>query len=176
MTARVTFAVLSCALSLTCLAAAAQAHDRSISYSAWEIDGTRARVTVRIAALDLSRLPLMADEEEERERALAAYLTQHLQLVAGDATCEVTKPPHALDATPGRAVYEWELTCPGAERLAIHSDLLLDEAPSHLHFARVHQGVSTPLERVLSDSERTWTLVDATSPCKVSCKRWRTKS
>jgi hypothetical protein len=164
MTARPTFAIVSCALSLTCLVTAARAHDRSISYSAWEIDGRHARVTVRIAALDLSRLPLMAYEEEERERALAAYLTQHLQLSAGDTMCQVTKPPRALESTPGRANYEWELTCPSSERLIIRSDLLLDEAPSHLHFARVRHGASKPLERVLSDGERSWVLVDATSP------------
>ena len=164
MNGRLPLAAVFCALRLTFLVAAARAHDRSLSYSAWEIDGSHARVTVRIAALDLSRLPLMADEEEERERALATYLTQHVQLFAGDTACQVAKPPRPLGATPGRAVYEWELTCPSAEHLAIHSDLLLDEAPSHLHFARVRQGTSKPLERVLSDGERTWQLADAASP------------
>jgi len=151
-------------LVVACLMRAAFAHDRSISYSAWEIDGTRARVTVRITELDLSRLPLMAADADRRNSALSAYLTQHLQLFAGDAACAVAGAPHPLDAVPGRTVYEWQLACPAAERLQIRSDLLLDEAPSHLHFARVRLGTSKPLERVLSDSERTWTLIDTTSP------------
>src|SRR5262249_51408186 len=43
------------------------------------------------------------------------------------------------------------------------SDLLLDVAPSHLHFARVvRDGVAGP-ERVFSETDRAWSL-DATSP------------
>lgn len=161
---RITFYVLRLALGLACLARGAAAHDRSTSYSAWEIDGTHARVTVRIAALDLSRLPLMAADAEERGAAIAAYLTQHLQLFAGTAVCQVTSPPRPIDSVPGRAVYEWQLLCSAAEHLQIRSDLLLDEAPSHLHFARIRRGDAKPLERVLSDSERIWALMDATSP------------
>ncbi len=156
--------VLRLAFAVACLESTAHAHDRSISYSAWEIDGTRARVTVRITDLDLSRLPLMAADAAQRKSALGAYFTQHLQLLAGDAACEVAAAPHPLDAVPGRTVYEWQLACPAAERLQIRSDLLLDEAPSHLHFARVRLGTSTPLERVLSDSERIWTVIDTTVP------------
>ena len=156
--------MLVATLVMACLARAAGAHDRSTSYSAWEIDGTRARVTVRISELDLSRLPLMAADTDQRKRALAMYLTQHLQLFAGDTACDVSGTPHPLDALPGRTVYEWQLICPVAEPLRIRSDLLLDEAPSHLHFARVRLGTSKPLERVLSDSERTWSLIDTASP------------
>jgi hypothetical protein len=157
------FRIVVVGLALACPVRATFAHDRSISYSTWEIHGTRARITVRITDLDLSRLPLMAADRDQRNRALVAYLPQHLQLFAGDAACPVANAPHPLDALPGRTVYEWQLVCPAAERLRIRSDLLLDESPSHLHFARVRLGTSTPLERVLSDSERTWTLVDATS-------------
>ena len=164
MTFRLPSYLLLFAFILTCLARAAAAHDRSISYSAWEIDGTRARVTARIADLDLSRLPLMAVGAAERDVALTMYLTQHLQLFAADAPCAVARPPRPIDAAPGRAVYEWQLDCPAAVRLQIRSDLLLDVAPSHLHFARVRRGTAAALERVLSDSERTWTLADATAP------------
>lgn len=163
MSARRTGSILLCALSLTCVARAVRAHDRSMSYSAWEIDGNRARVTVRIAELDLTRLPLAAAEADARDAALAAYLTEHLQLLSGETVCEVTSPPRRLDAAPGRAVYEWQLVCPAAERLQIRSDLLLDVAPSHLHFARVRRGTSPPVERVLSDSDRTWTLAGMAS-------------
>jgi HupE / UreJ protein len=164
MTSRLTFCGLCLALALVCFSTAAPAHNRSISYSAWEIDGTRARVTVRIADLDLSRLPLMAAETDERDRALAAYLTQHLQLFAGAVACTVTGKPQSIAAAPGRTVYEWQLLCPAADDLRIRSDLLFDVAPSHLHFARVRRGSSPPLERVLSDAERTWRLLDAASP------------
>jgi hypothetical protein len=164
MTSRFRLAVVHVALGLTCIASAAYAHDRSTSYSTWEIDGNRARVTVRITDLDLSRLPLMAAEPDERDRELAAYLTQHLQLFAGEALCQVANPPRPIDAPPGRTIYEWQLVCPAAEHLQIRSDLLLDVAPSHLHFARVRRGAAPALDRVLSDGERTWSLADAASP------------
>ena len=164
MISRITLYVLRFTLSFTCLVRAVSAHDRSTSYSAWEIEGTHARVTVRIAALDLSRLPLMAAEAAERDSAIAAYLTQHLRLFADAAPCAIASPPRSLDSVPGRIVYEWQLRCPTVDRLQIHSDLLLDEAPSHLHFARVRRGGAKPVERVLSDGERTWTLSDAATP------------
>ncbi len=164
MNARLRYFVVRCVLSLMCVASAARAHDRSTSYSAWEIDGRQARVTVRIAELDLTRLPLTAGEADAHDAALATYLTQRLQLRSGDTACDVTSRPRALDAAPGRAVYEWQLVCAGAEGLQIRSDLLLDVAPSHLHFARVRRDASAPVERVLSDSERTWALVGISSP------------
>src|SRR5207253_2671904 len=52
----------------------------------------------------------------------------------------------------------WRVRCPrDSGALRIHSDLLLDVVPSHLHFARV--GTSGAVaERVLSDGERDWPL------------------
>ena len=164
MNARWLFGLCGVALCLMFLAPAVPAHDRSISYSAWEIDGTHARVTVRITELDLSRLPLMAADGEEREAVLAAYFTQHLRLFAGDTACEVTRAPRPAGSVPGRAVYEWELTCRNADGIQIRSDLLLDEAPSHLHFARVRRATSKPVERVLSDADRVWVLGDSSAP------------
>ena len=59
------------ALVLAALAGPAAAHDRTTSYSSWEIRGREARVTVRVATLDASRFPWGADPT-----ALGAYLEQ----------------------------------------------------------------------------------------------------
>lgn len=158
---------------LAVTAGPAAAHDRSISYSTWEIQEVsvpgqptvahRARVTVRLSLLDLSRLPWMNAGDGTLDPALAAYLTEQLQMFAGETACPVTSAPRSLSAGVGRAAYEWEIACPAAQSLRIHSGLLLDVAPSHLHFARVHFGGTQSLERVLSDGARTWTLIDASS-------------
>lgn len=134
---------------------AASAHDRTTSYSQWELHGRRARVTVRLLALDVSRFPWAATDE--REPRLASYLTDHLRLTADGAACAVTEAPRALAAAPGWDVWEWQVGCPETGALAIRSDLLLDLAPAHLHFARLVGG-ATPGERVLTDGDRRWAL------------------
>ena len=90
----------------------------------------------------------------DRERALATYLTANLRLMAGDSSCSVGDGPHALEAPPGRVIYEWSLSCPAAGALRIESTLLFDVAPSHLHFTRVAQDGSRVMDRVFSGPPR----------------------
>jgi len=137
-------------------ATAAAAHDRTTSYSSWRIDGRRAEVTVRLAALDVSRFAW--HDAPDRDARLGAYVAASLRLVAGATACPFDDDgPRVLDGPPGRVVVEWRVAC-GDGPLAIASDLLLDVAPSHLHFARVvRDGVAGP-ERVLSEREREWPL------------------
>jgi len=134
------------------------AHQRSVSYSSWEIRGRDARVTVRVTLLELSRFPWALDTVADRDRILARYLTEALQMNVHDAPCIVSDGPRALESASGSAGYEWRLRCPDGEPMKISTTLLLDVAPSHLHFARVTRDGSAPLERVLSNAERTWSL------------------
>jgi hypothetical protein len=157
---------------------AARAHARSSSYSSWQVSDESIRVRVRITLLELSRLPLalpsrapgagvgLADET-------GRYLEAHLSLTADGAPCELDSPPASRLADEGWVAYEWSLHCaPGASR-TITSRILLAEAPSHLHFARVTlarapepapkpgapQADAPPiLERVLSEAQPSWTL------------------
>jgi hypothetical protein len=110
---------------------------------------------VRLAALDVSRFAW--GDAPDRDARLGAYVTRSLRLVAGGTACGLDDGPRVLDGAPGRIVVEWRVAC-GDGPLAIASDLLLDVAPSHLHFARaVRDGVAGP-ERVFSASEREWPL------------------
>ena len=154
---------LAQALFGACLlfATAAAAHDRTTSYSTWDIDGRDARVTVRLSLLDASRFPWFFEDDAETQ--MQRYLGQRLQLVAGDTPCQIAAEPKRLDAPPERLVYEWRVRCPAQGELSVRSDLLLDVAPSHLHFARVTRDGQPLLERVLSDAERAWPLGTASS-------------
>jgi hypothetical protein len=138
--------------------APAGAHDRSISYSTWDIRGRQARVTVRLAELDLTRFPWAATADAPRDRAVGRYLTEKLHLRTAAQACAVTDGPRRLQGAIGHAVMEWRLTCPGEDSLAITSELLLDVAPSHLHVARVRVDGAPALERVFSAHERHWAL------------------
>jgi hypothetical protein len=134
----------------------AAAHERTISYSTWEIQGRTAHVTARLSRLDATRFPWGVAEDDELHRRLGTYLVAHLRLVAGGTPCTLADGPRALATTRGFLAAEWRLDCPVAGAHALHSDLLLDVAPTHLHFARVHVEGGGAEERVLSDAEREW--------------------
>lgn len=149
-----------CALFVTCLSQPAAAHDRTTSYSVWNIRGQRAHVTVRLSQLDLSRFPWMT-ANDSAAKILPAYLSSQLQLFEGETACALADGPRPLAAAPGRVTYEWDLLCPATNNLRIRSRLLLDVAPSHLHFARVDRDGAPALERVLSEREPEWALSGA---------------
>lgn len=140
------------------VASAAAAHERTTSYSTWDLRGDAAHVTVRLSELDASHFPWAAQPGHDRDRQLGRYLSEHLQLVAGGGPCPLSEGPRALAAPPGRLAFEWRVTCPVREALEIRSDVLLDVAPSHLHFVRARRDGGPLLERVLSDGERAWPL------------------
>ena len=143
-------------IAFVLIAGPAGAHDRTTSYSNWDIRGREALVTVGLAALDVSRFPWAT--RADREAMLGEYVARHLRLVADAAPCAATAAPRALNAPPGRVVYEWRLDCPAAGALGIRSDLLLEVAPGHLHFARVTRDGAVPAERVLTEREQRWVL------------------
>lgn len=147
----------ACVLAALCAGVPAAAHERTVSYSTWAIDGVRADVIVRLTALDVSRLPWAA-QGGDIGPALSAYVSERLTLSAGGVRCPVTSGPMRLPSAADRYAYRWQVTCPSAENLEVRSALLLDVAPSHLHFARVGVAGEAGLERVLSEAEPAWTL------------------
>jgi hypothetical protein len=154
------------ALALVAAAALAQpaaGHGRSVSHSSWEVGAEGASVRVRIPLLELTRIPpeLLAVARGEggpEADGVALYVQQRVRLLAGGTACEPTSPPHALAAASGWAAFEWRLACRSSGPRAIESDLLLEVAASHLHFARIGGAGSRVQERVLSDAERRFEL------------------
>jgi hypothetical protein len=143
---------------LALLASGALAHDRTLSYSAWDVRGRDATVVVRVSHLDITRFEWAASAGDALDRTLGEQLVRLVRLHAGTATCNVVDGPRALAAQPGELVQEWRLRCPGDGPLRLESDLFFDVAPTHLHFARVRlDGVDLD-ERVLSTYARAWPL------------------
>jgi hypothetical protein len=135
----------------------ADAHTRSTSYSSWEIDGREARIRFRITQLELTRLPWGIVSPPALRPELASYLPQVLRLEADGVACSLVGPVRALAAPKDRALIEWHVACPEQGVLAIRSELMLEVAPSHLHFARIRTSGEIT-ERVLSNTERIWRL------------------
>jgi hypothetical protein len=165
------------ALAALLSATDAVAHDRSRSFSSWDLTPDGARVRLSMSALDLSRL---SPEVLGRADGVGAYVIERLRLSVGGTACVATAPTR-LAAAPGSAVYEWSVRCQtGHEREGeeeeekareetekkksenerkkkgsvweIRSTLLSEVAPSHLHFVRLRLRDGSALEKVLSSS------------------------
>lgn len=161
MTRRVSIGALVWAIVLTFMAALpvedARAHGRSVSYSNFAIDDAGAEITLRIALLELSRLGPQAVSSElafEGEASAEAF-ARSLALVADGARCAHAGPVSRTADGAGFVRFRWRVDCPTTTgALAIESRILLDVAPSHLHFARVRFAVDPNAihERVLTEA------------------------
>ncbi|MGH0035573.1 MAG: HupE/UreJ family protein [Myxococcota bacterium] len=135
----------------------AAAHGRSHSYSTWEIEGGRARVRVRLPRVELTRLGPLGLRDTTGP-AVSRYLSRSLELTANGEPCAIEGDPAPLPGPEGWSVHGWRLRCASDEALRIESRVLLEAAPSHLHFARVTRGEGEVRERVLHDGDRSWSL------------------
>ncbi|MCW5889211.1 MAG: HupE/UreJ family protein [bacterium] len=152
--------ILRLAALLALLATAVHAHDRSTSFSTWVLGADGADVTVRLTTLEASRLPWPVGDAAK----LGDYLAAHLLLLADETPCVPDAPPRALAASAGRLALEWHVRCDGGAPTRLRSTAFLDVAPSHVHFARVRWPDGRSAERLLSDGERGWSLVDPEPP------------
>jgi len=137
------------------LASISHAHTRSRSDSWWRLDESGAEVRLRMTQLDLSRLRPDTLAPAPGRDPIAAYLARSLVLRAGDAPCRVVEAPVPRRAREGWASWAWRVRCPpGASPRSIESALLLGEAPSHLHFARVETAEGEVSEALLAGDSR----------------------
>jgi hypothetical protein len=143
------------------LAGNASAHGRSVSYSTWSQTADGAEVRARISRLELTRLGLDPATSAEARAAVGALLVRELRMSAGGTPCEADGVVTPLPAEQGWVVYGWRVTCAATGDRRIESRLLLEVAPSHMHFARVVDADGSSL-RVLSEVEPIWTLEAAT--------------
>lgn len=153
---------LGASVAVACLAlalgvSAAGAHTRSVSYSSWRLDAEGAEVRVRVSLLELTRLGIDPDRDLASGGAVARYLAEHLVLRRGDARCEPAFDPVAEAAPRGSVHFRWRVRCAGTGPDRIESRILLEQAPSHLHFARVALPGGAQ-ERLLSESAPDWLL------------------
>ncbi len=149
-------------------AAPARGHERTVSYSTWDVAAPHVRVTARLSALDVSRLPWAAAAGPDFNTRLGLYLSEKLTARSDGGPCAVARPPQRLTSQPDQIVFDWELTCPAGATLQLRSDILRDEAPSHLHFVRLRFADGAGLEHVLSAGAETWTVNAAGGPAPLA--------
>lgn len=139
----------------------ASAHGRSVSYSTWSQNDDGAEVRARISRLELTRLGRDPAASAQARAAVGALLVRELRMSAGGAPCEPVAAATPLPAEEGWVVYGWRVACAATGDRTIESRLLLEVAPSHMHFARVVDAEGASL-RVLSEVDPIWTLESAT--------------
>lgn len=147
-----------CALLCAFAPAAANAHGRSLSYSSWKLTGDGALVRVRIPRLELTRLAIDPVLDPSTQQTLSGLLADRIHLSSRGQPCTASVDPAPVAAPEGWVVYEWPLKCPDAGAPTITSTLLLDVAPSHLHFVRVELPDGSVREAVLSEAQTSWSL------------------
>jgi hypothetical protein len=147
----------------------ASGHGRSVSYSNWVIGPSGADVSVRIKLLELSRLgpdalppdSLPGTSNRAGPDRPGRSFPRQLTLLADGEACSIPDVAARRPDEPGWVRYRWRVECPeNAEMLSIRSRILLDVAPSHLHFARVRTADSSmsSRERVLTEASAEWVL------------------
>ena len=151
---------LLAAFALLCVLTpdSANAHGRSLSYSSWKLTGAGALVRVRIPRLELTRLALDPVLEPDTQQSVIGLLAERVRLSSHGQLCPPSVDPAPVAAPEGWVVYEWPLRCPDPGAPVISSTLLLDVAPSHLHFARVELPDGSVREAVLSETQTSWSL------------------
>ncbi len=153
-------ASLELALALVALllaqATPGAAHTRSTSYATWWLADDGARVRVRVARLDFSRLGFDPGASPAARAEGGRVVARSLTLHAGDARCAPRGAPRPLPAETGWVVYEWRVVCPQAGERRVSTSLFHEVAPSHLHFARVVPARGPGSERVLTAEDASW--------------------
>ncbi len=158
-------AVVAAAAWLALLAAAGMAqesaaHGRSTSTSSWELESgaaPAASVQVRVQLRDLQRVlpaldalhPSLVSEHPEARRAVDAYLTSHVRLLAGDESCAVTGSPRPMaSADPAHVGRAWRVRCEAAGPAVLRIQPFFEMVPGHLHLARLRLSDGSFVERI----------------------------
>jgi hypothetical protein len=135
------------------VAAPGHAHTRSRSHSSWTLDETGARVVLQLPRLELTRVGVADAPRPGAADPLGDLFAARLVAASAAGACVPEARPVATSAPEGWAGFAWRVECPGGPPVRIESALLAEEAPSHLHFARVRLADGRVVERVLSLAE-----------------------
>jgi hypothetical protein len=141
-------------LALALLAAGAQAHTRSQSFSTWRLDGEELVARFSVAANEVTRLAAADDPALPLDALLARHLEGTVRASAGGSPCLLVAEPQALAAVAGQLRVELRFACGPGRPLALEIAAFDDVAPSHVHFARFAHGAAPPQELLFTDRAR----------------------
>ena len=150
--------VLSCALLLS---SPAHAHNRSQSFSSWQIDGNHVHLLFTLKSREVTRLP--TDQGESLEQLLVEHLQANVAVASNNQPCLQVTPFNALSANPGYLRASTTFDCSSGEPpeaqeqsspVTLRIDSFFQQAPSHVHYARVALDKQPAVEYLFTDSVR----------------------
>ena len=153
---------LGVGLLLLCSGVAA-AHERSASYSLWDLNAHPPQVQLRLAQIDLTRVGLHPGSgEAEYAARVSDYIVRHLQLQTDQHVCRL-HPQQLHRTSDGWLSWRADIACPNGQGLRIHSSLLTAVLSAHLHVATIRHAGQTR-DAVLSARQPVVFIGDARAP------------
>jgi len=140
----------------------AQAHNRSQSYSTWNVSGNTVGLLFTVKAREVTRLPPLEGDLLTLEALLASHLGETIRVGSIEGiNCVAGDKPQALAAAEGylrmRAIFD----CGAAAVSGLQIDSFFAVAPSHVHYARIQIDDQLPAEYLFTDSRREHVIVGA---------------
>jgi hypothetical protein len=141
-----------------------QAHNRSQSYSTWDIAGNAVELVFTVKAREVTRLPPIEGGLLTLEGLLTKHLEATVRIASEDgASCVQRGQPRALAAAEGYLRVQVAFDCRSGPPAALLLDSFFAIAPSHVHYARVLDEGNLPEEYLFTDSRREHVIVASSS-------------
>ena len=146
------------------LATAANAHNRSESYSHWYLSDDGVTATVTIPLREVTRLPGFSLGFEVPAEVFATHLRDSVSVASASGTCALlaTTP---LQTVSGFVRVEMSFGCADTVR-QVHYRAMFDVAPAHVHYTKLHRDGAPVSEILVTDAADTWRVDHVASPAR----------
>jgi len=145
-------------IAFLCIAMDAGAHTRSESYSHWHLSDTTITGTITIPLREVMLLYQTGDSASPPGELFRDELIAKTRISSASGVCG-SSAVNILQAASGFVRVEMQFDCDAATPASIHYRALFDTAPSHVHYAKLHQdGLRS--ETLITDTSDTWNISD----------------
>jgi len=141
-------------LSALFFCAQAEAHNRSQSFSSWDINGDSLDVVFTVKAREVTRLPPLEGGLKTLDALLTAHLQRSIKVESGDQFCQSNGEPVSLPAATGYVRAKWSFSCVDQGDRTLHMDSFFSVASSHVHYAQVAFAEEVPEQYLFTDDQR----------------------
>lgn len=155
---------MRCISLLFCVAFAtaaqvAHAHSLGQSVSSWRMQGETLDVTFTLSLATVERVGRLL---ESTDQSVVSSLVDHLHekfALQSAVGCELVDGPREnISRASGFMEVRWTWRCAGLEVLEIRNEAFFSLDPVHTHIARVSLGERGVLERLITASNRGWSI------------------
>lgn len=137
----------------------ATAHTRSESYSHWHLSGNHITGTVTVPLREVMVLYESNDATIPPRDLLHQHLLDRTRVDGAGENC-TQSGSNILNAASGFIRIEILFTCSDSVPDSIQFRAMFDEAPAHVHYAKLHVDGALAGESLLTDSADTWQFGD----------------